>query len=457
MLRMTLKNVWIKLRQSWRPVGLGQQSSAPHQPGQAAIILVLSLTALLGFVAMGIDGGLIYAERRHAQNASDASSLAGGGAAALTLENRQVFYLSWNCNDSRIAEAKTAAINAAISRAAGNDFTVDANPSDHNGVSAVCGQVNNGSYVDKFIDVTTLISNTIETHFVSFVYTAPIINHVQAVTRVRPRSPVAYGNAIVALRQDCPNTDTGGVHFDGNNDVIVTGGGIFSNACMKASGSVDVDVSGGSITCVGAGCYQESGHPDISPAPGVGPVHLPEKTYQVDPPDCSSVPSRSVHGETIDPGRYSNIRIQNNETLNLNPGLYCVDRLTMNGGKLTGYGVTIYITSDDLSITGGEANLEAPPARNCAHCPPALPGVLIYLAPGNTGEVVLTGNSVSHYLGLVYAPNGTIEVGGTAGEISQINAQLVADTVKLHGNAELVLNFESEVNAQIPALIELYR
>ena len=35
--------------------------------GQAAIILVLALTMLLGFVAMAVDGGLIYSERRHAR------------------------------------------------------------------------------------------------------------------------------------------------------------------------------------------------------------------------------------------------------------------------------------------------------------------------------------------------------------------------------------------------------
>ena len=45
------------------------------------------------------------------------------------------------------------------------------------------------------------------------------------------------------------------------NQATITGGGIFSNACLKAGGSVDVDVSGGTgITCVGEGCYSESGN-----------------------------------------------------------------------------------------------------------------------------------------------------------------------------------------------------
>ncbi len=425
--------------------------------GQAAIVLVLAMAALLGFVALAVDGGLIYTERRHAQNASDASSLAGGGAAALSLENSQVTYWQWNCNDARISAARSAAITTAINRAQGNDFTVDADASDLNGVTAVCGQQDNGTYIDKYIDITTFISHPITTYFMQFIYGGQIIDNVLTVTRVRPRSPFVFGNAIVATRTDCPNSDTGGVHFDGNNQVHVTGGGILSNACMKATGSVDVDVTGGDITCVGDGCYSQSGNPGISPVPNEGPYQLPPKSYEVPPPDCSGLPSRSVDSSTLWPGRYNQIRVNNGDDLVMKPGLYCVGNFNMTGGKLTGNDVTIYITTGDFSISGGgQVNLDAPPARNC-DCSPALPGVLIYLAPGNTGDIVLLGNAVSSYEGLVYAPNGTIEVGGTAGELSQINAQLIADTVKIHGNAEVIVNFDDQVNPQIPATIELYR
>jgi hypothetical protein len=149
--------------------------------------------------------------------------------------------------------------------------------------------------------------------------------------------------------------------------------------------------------------------------------------------------------------------VQNHDDLTMMPGLYCVGNFDMSGGKLAGTGVTIYITTGDFSINGGEIDIVAPPARDCSHCPPALPGVLIYLAPGNTGDIVLLGNAVSEYLGLVYAPDGTIEVGGTAGESSQVHAQLIGDTVKIHGNAEVIVNFEDALNPSNPALIELYR
>jgi len=430
------------------------------EKGQAMVILVIALVALMGFVGLAVDGGIIYSERRFAQNASDASSLSGGGAAALSLENSQVVYWNWNCNDSRVVAAQQTAIAAAIQQAQVNSFTIDGSTADNNGASTRCDVVDNGSYVDKYIDVTSMISHTIGTYFVQFVYSGPMIDNVQAITRVRPRSPLAFGNAVFATREDCPNSDTGGVHFDGNNQVNISGGGIFSNACIRSGGSVDVNVTGtGGITCIGADCYKESGNPGMSPAPKTGDYRLPPFSMEVPEPSCDGLASKSVHGDTMSPGHYSNVRINNGDELTMEPGLYCVDNFRMNGGKLNGEGVTIYITTGDFIITGGEIVLSSPPARNCddSICPPALPGVLIYLSRDNTGEIALLGNAHSDYLGLVYAPDGTIELGGTAGETSQVHAQLVADTVKLHGNAELILNYDDEENYQKAAMIELFK
>ena len=44
--------------------------------GQALILFVLALAVLLGFVALTIDVGLAFQERRNAQNGADAAALA---------------------------------------------------------------------------------------------------------------------------------------------------------------------------------------------------------------------------------------------------------------------------------------------------------------------------------------------------------------------------------------------
>jgi uncharacterized membrane protein len=58
--------------------------------GQALVLIALAFVAMLGFVALAIDGGMIYSDRRFAQNGADAASLAGGGKAALSLENAYI-------------------------------------------------------------------------------------------------------------------------------------------------------------------------------------------------------------------------------------------------------------------------------------------------------------------------------------------------------------------------------
>jgi len=53
------------------------------QKGQALVIAALAMVVLVGFLALAIDGGNAYAQRRLMQNAADAGALAGAWALAL--------------------------------------------------------------------------------------------------------------------------------------------------------------------------------------------------------------------------------------------------------------------------------------------------------------------------------------------------------------------------------------
>lgn len=450
------------------------------EKGQALILLVLAFIVLLGFVALAIDGGMVYADRRHSQNAADASSLAGGGAAALSLENNYVDYEDWNCSNpgnnvyAKIQDAMAYARSAAISQAATNDFTIDTDITDNNGVVTHCGAFNTGTWVDKYIDITTTITTDTRTNFVHLLYPGPLRNTVRAVVRIRPQIPMTLGFAVVALRNDCPNTNTGGVHFDGNNTVVVNGGGVFSNACLVAGGSVDVQVNDAGLACTGQNCYTQNGSPSVHPAPTQGSTGLQSFTYPASPPDCATAPARGNHsgGGTIEPGSYGRIRVNNaGAQLVMRSGLYCInDEFTMNGGSVTveprpngDEGVTIYMVNGPFTVNGNvHVELKGPPTDRSPHpcnentyCPPAIAGMLIYSAPGNTSDVTITGDATSTYLGTIFAPDGTIEAGGDA--IEQINAQLIGDTVFIHGNTQVFVNFDNAVNFRPPAQLELYR
>jgi hypothetical protein len=435
--------------------------------GQAVILLALAFIALLGFTALAIDGGMVYANRRHMQNASDASSLAGGSAVAMYLENHYVIYNDWNCNDSRVIRAQSNSTNggkiAAVNSASINAYSIDYDVSDGNGVDTDCIQGHdNGAWIERYIDVKTYITSDTPTAFAQFVYNGPLRNTVEAVTRVRPRMPLAFGNAIVALGEDCGED---GIEFDGTNVVQVRGGGIFSNSCLDTRGGVTVEVIGGdTISCKQPDCYDDHGASGaVSPSPreNVG-RSLPKESYAVDIPNCTGMTSYGNYDDsgTLKPGIYDRIRIQNGDH-ELKQGLYCVsNEFTINGGTVVGTGVTIYMKNGDFHTSGNATTrLTAPPARSCGDpCNDTnrgIPGVLVYLAEGNTGEATLLGTEDSEYYGLVYVPSGTIEAGGTSSLLGELHAQLVGNDIKIHGNTTININFNDKLNYQIPASLDL--
>lgn len=439
--------------------------------GQILILIVLSFTVLLGFTALAIDGGMVYSDRRFAQNGADASSLAGGGAAALSLENSYMSHEDWNnCADvqspNRISAAIAAAEAAAISRAGDNSFTIDYNLSDNHGVDAVCGQFDSGAWIDKYIDVRTLISSTTKTSFAHFVFGGQLINNVEAVTRVRPRSSLAYGQAIVALNDAACSGNNNGMIFTGEITVTVNGGGIFSNGCLTGQGTdFGVEVTGGTISYAGSQSGNWSG---TSPSPTFVPLTVPASSYSVPPPDCTGLIDRgqSTGGGTISPGVYSKISLSSG-SLTMNTGLYCITGSTnafkITGGRVTGVGVTIYVENGNISISGdtdvSDPGLIAPVAVPDPPYDYGIPGILFFLPLGNSGTVKLSGNSDSMYVGTIYAPDGDINVTGESdletGFVPTFNTQLIGNNVKVSGDATIDINFNVAENYIKPSLLEL--
>src|SRR5207248_1938772 len=81
------------------------RSSAPlrqaSRRGSVSILVAVSLTLMLGIVAIALDGGMLLSERRHAQAVADAAAL----AAASDL------YLGNSVNTAQQSALKSAAAN----------------------------------------------------------------------------------------------------------------------------------------------------------------------------------------------------------------------------------------------------------------------------------------------------------------------------------------------------------
>ncbi len=446
--------------------------------GQVLILLVLAFVVLLGFVALALDGGMVYADRRRAQNAADASSLAGGVAAGLSLENDFVDYEVFTCVDNgqpeynEMLNALAVARAAAVSRATSNDYAIDQDITDNNGVAAVCGIYDTGGWVDKYVDITATITADTTTSFAHFIYNGPLRNTVRAVTRVRPRMPVAFGNAIVALALECPNSTDGGIQFQGvpgdpadPNDSIIINGGIFSNACMACPGNEDVTVNGSAQ-------YITTEFRCDAFATNQANLPLPKYSWNIPEPDCSNPPAHipDQHGGgSIGPGHYGRIRVTAaNDLLILSSGLYCIhEEFTINGGEVridplpngNPGGVTISMVDGPFNIGGNTlVTLAAPPTtptNTCGYCPPAIPGLLIYSDQVNASSVRALGTAGSSYTGMIFAPTAQVDVGGDTGVF--INGQVIGDTVIVHGGPQVQVNYGPDVNFRPPASLELFR
>ena len=428
------------------------------QRGQALVIIAGALVALLGMVALAVDGSMIYADRRNLQSVADNAVMSAAAEAAIALDQRAINYQSFICGQPDVTESMIIARDATIARAATAGYEVDADISDGNGVEISCHVDDNAALVDNYFDVRIMITSQTKTAFTRVVTPQGVSNTVEAISRVRPRRSLAMGNAIASLGSEC-----GGVDMNGNDTIVINGGGIFSNSCLDFRGNTDitinVDVGGiGYLTT-----YTEAGNVDINMTPEQATQGL--EIVDIPTPDCMNQPDYGgleVSGtQVINGGRYDFINLNGDDHLILNPGLYCLygnfqtngnQTLEVNPDAPMNQGVTIYMAAGDILLNGNSnVRLRAP----TIYQPPAIKGLLIYMPPSNPGEITLTGAEDSWFRGTVYAPTGAIEIGGSVDIF--YSSEFVGNTVYINGSAMIVITDDGMTNYTRPPMIELNR
>jgi len=447
--------------------------SCRSENGQIIVVFVVALAAILALTALAIDGGLTMSDRRYAQAAADAAALGGAGAAAVQIENAQVTYTNFSCSSDAVSEAMAAASQGAINAAAANNFPGlnnddDSNPDNEmHGIEVVC--VDDPAHFDRHIDVIATLTTESAGSFTQLFNNGPLSNTVTAVVRVRPPTPLAMGNAIVAFSPQ-PGNKRGGLSFQGNAVLHVTDGGMFSNAQIVAVGSNDVwvhddqgDVMSGSVACLEDCdinsddfdpdpidlCAQADNCPDMR----IQPAEIPE-------PACPTHSSGVINTSgTYEPGTYDGARILNKDDVYLKPGLYCIDgMMQINDGSFTSLpgGVTFFMRKPggDWNITGGDINLAAPSTPEEVQNGSIL-GVLIYVQNGNTNELKIEGNGTGAYNGLIYAKDAGLYVRGTSA--GDFMGQILVKYLDNSGTNEMTVRFEDNTNLGDPTYLDVIR
>jgi len=406
------------------------------EKGQALIIIAFAAVGLFAFAALAIDGGMVFSDRRHSQNAADTAAL----DAALSKTRGE----SWEQEG-----LDRASSNGYNDNGASNDVEVYSPPID-------------GNYAGDNEYVQVKITSHVNTIFARVIGFKQLTNRVVAVARAVPgtTSPMFNGNAVVGLAP----TDCKAIMYQGNANTTIQGGGIFVNSACPSAAFFN-NSSSAQLT---APCLQSVG--GIQAQPGV--LNIPPGCIQSGPPEVSAFnyppdnivfpnivcPSgESQDGNTLNPGTYtSGNKFPPSGVTHLNGGTYCVynDFSVQGGDTVIGHDVIIIMMDGDVTFNGGATiELSGPAGPQTIDNPYG--GLFLYMPMSNSGTISINGNSESGFTGTILAPAADITINGT-GE-NGLHGQIIGYTVDLSGTSETTIVYDADENwdAPVPPQIEL--
>jgi Flp pilus assembly protein TadG len=424
---------------------------APHnRRGVVVPLVALLLVGLLGVTAIAIDGGLLLANRRHAQGAADAAALAGG----IDL------FTHFDANQG-IDVGGTAASSAQCT-AADNGFT--------DGVNGTTVTVNippkSGPYQGLAGYVEVLIRMEQQRYFSRIFGSGDLPVSVRSVAR---GSKAARNNGIIVLDPKDSNslttTATGYVNVTGGNIIVdssdANGGHISNSGNIEAENIYFTGIPGygssssGQFIATNGSLYSNQAPtpdplrnlpPPAEPLPAFSNVNisgLPKVGGSVPGyPD----PNNPTNGWVLPAGTYNNgIHISDNNsahTYTLESGLFYFSggglSLTANAAiNCQPGGVLLYFHSGGgLSLTAGGpvtlSPLQSGPYAN----------ITIYEDRSNTSQDSITGQSTGslNISGTVYTPAAVFTLTGSGGNYA-IGSQYIVYQLKVTGSGNFNVDY----------------
>lgn len=401
------------------------------EQGQALVLIVLSIVAIFGFAALAVDMGRIYAERRRAQSAADSAALAAAYEAANSTSDK---------HSEILALVKSTAFGSALE----NGYDVDK--------VEVYSPPTHGDFEECDCEyVQVVITSTVDPIFVQVLGRGSSTITTEAIARGRRSQSISTGNAVHALIEDNESGD--GIEVDGSMTFRVKNGNIYSNKNGVKKGTPGtVKVSNGRII-THDGWTNTTG---VSASGGIrkdDALHIPVPT----PPDCAVTPRTfDSNNSTLLPGLYSDIKMSGNGSYTMKQGMYCLDGdFTINGGvDVKGDGVFIVMRKGSLTIDGNSSVKWKRPNDLLDAAGAQWGGMLIFVLPGNTNTVSLSGDNQTFYVGTVFAPKAKCEYGGN-NLSTAVSAQLVCHQIRLHGTPDVTIDYHEEQDYRMSPIVEL--
>lgn len=396
--------------------------------GQVLMLTAVMATAFLGLVGLGVDAGLLYAERRQAQNAVDQATLAA---------TRVLFE----------GGSTSSAIAVAFEYANANGFSAEQVTVHSPPLSGE--QVGDPRYLEVIVETQP------QTFFIQALMPGGATVSARGVAGF-PLRPEPY--ALVVLDED----DCRAFRQQGNANLAITGGGIMVNSdcsanALSKTGSGDIqadgriDVHGGSSV---------SGSGAVSPAPRSVSWTSGDPLASMSPPPLgapapgspgtAAAPVTWTHNSggdlTVSAGTYYGGFFSNCVcTITLQAGTYVMagGGFTKAGGaNFVGDKVTIYVTENPTNPTGdgepepfdltGSGVLDLRPPTSGPY-----QGITLWQDAAITEAFDMTGSN-DLISGIIYVPGAELSITGDS-EFGTV--QLIVNLFRLSGNAPLNLSY----------------
>jgi hypothetical protein len=388
-----------------------RKSRSLTRRGTVAVVVALLLPVIIGVTAVGLDGGLLFVQRRQAQSIADAAALAGA-------------YSMYG--GSNFSTAQSAAISIGT----------------QNGVTISNSQVTQPQTGYVAVSVTI-------THPRCFSALWGAGNMSATATAMARGNTSAYSKAAILVLDP---SGSAAVTMSGLTQVTAKNGSVVvdstSTMSILSSGSPSIttpelDLSGG-VTFSGT-------NPNKATVTKTGQASTPDPLAGIAAPSSSGMTVQSNSAinltttmtRTISPGVYNGgFTLSGSSTLNMNPGIYYINGggLSLSGSSgITGNGVFIYNTGGGAINLSGTGTIALSPMTSGTY-----QGITVFQDRSSSVGATMSGGSNINNTGTFYFPGSRLTLSGTSG-VAAMGAQVIAKDLTFSGTAGVQVKYDSSV------------
>jgi Flp pilus assembly protein TadG len=416
--------------------------------GMVAVYVALSMTAILGIMAIALDGGILLAERRHAQATADAAALA---AAAELYKNSS-------------GTANSSALAVANANGYANDGTNSVVTVRIAGQSYFSGP-NAGSTVPAgYAEVSVQFNQQRSFSNIWGSSALPVTARAVARGLWAPVSPGVLvldysGKGTFNVQGNGAFTETGAAVVVNSNDpqaLIDLGNGTAIATEFDVAGNLQGGNKATLMTAPVPNQFFEGVPPTPDPLAYL-PAPTPSGLGTITKTSVDSGPSKFTQ-YVLTPGQFggpgpslpnftgTDVVILKQASAG-NDGIYYLNQgglnfsgTTMKMDPGTSGGVMLYnagtSTNDKITITGSSAGtVNLGPLTSSTY-----QGLSFFQARNATEDLQFTGNGTFNISGTFYAPNSTVKVTGNGGSAS-VGSQWIAKDISIAGDGNVQLTY----------------